>query len=126
MVRYFLFSGLWQYYSDQVEPAWSVLDVVCGEEESGGAGEPGLLGVCEGRFRGGEIFTGPGFDLDEDDRPVGVDHDQIEFPGFACVVSGERFQAFAFEEFFAAFLSPSPESGFVGEEPGFVVQQRQH
>ena len=52
-------------------------------------GRDGGFGVCE-------IFVGPGFNLDENDGAVRVNHDKVELSGFAGEVSDEYFQAFVF------------------------------
>ena len=67
-----------------------------------------------------EGFVRPGFDLDEDDSPVGIDHNQIDFAGFAGEVASESFEAFSFEELFAAFFAPSAEQFTVSQQLSLV------
>ncbi|HUW19540.1 MAG TPA: hypothetical protein VMW16_09580 [Sedimentisphaerales bacterium] len=101
--------------SHDVEAEGPVFYVVGGEEIAGGPERFGFFWGCDDGLDGVEGFTRPGFDLDEDDRAVGVDHDQIDFAGLTGEVAGEEFEAFSFEEGFAAFLAPSAEPFAVGK-----------
>ncbi len=67
-----------------------------------------------------EAFVGSGFDLDEYQARIGIDHYQIDFPGLAREIAGERFEAFCSQELFAAFLAPSPELLYVGHESATI------
>jgi hypothetical protein len=114
VVFYFWSGGLAEDDGDYVEAKRAVVDIVCGQEEAGGSGVfVFLCGVDDG-FGGLKTLVGPCFHLDKDNRAVCVDHDKIDFAGFAGEVSGEGFEAFPFEESLAASFAPSAEQLAVG------------
>lgn len=90
-----------------VEAVRAVFDVVLGEEVLGGFGYFQLLFVIDGCFGRSEFFAGATFYLDEDDRRVGIDHNEVKLASRAGVVSGEELKAFSFEKFFTAFFTPA-------------------
>ena len=89
-------AGLAEHYCNDVKTIRSVLDFVSCEKITGGSGQSGLLGGGDGRLGGLESFGGFGSYLDKDDRAIDIDHNQIDFAGFAGEVAGEPFEAFAF------------------------------
>ena len=100
----------------------AVVDIICCEKMAGGAEQPGFLGGCDRVFGGSEIGVGSCSYLDEDNRAIGVDHDQVKFAGFAGEIAGEGFEAFSFEELFATFFTPSAEVFAVGQQFAFFQQ----
>ncbi len=58
--------------------------------------QSGFLGGCDRRFGRAESFVRSGSDLDEDDGPVGINHNQVDFAGLAGEVACEGFEAFSF------------------------------
>lgn len=92
---------------DDVEAEGAILDLMSCLEVAGGAVHSGLLVKRDGRLGRAEIFAGPGLDLDEDERTVGIDHNQIDLARFTKKITRERFEALAFEILLAAFLTPS-------------------
>jgi len=106
-----------------VEAKGPVLDIVGGKKIAGRPVHPGLLGLRDRRLRRAEILARPGLDLDKDECPVTIDHNQVDFAGLAGKIAGERFETFAFEEFLAAFFAPSAERVFIGRQYVFVWQQ---
>ena len=115
VVSYLFGAGLAEDYGDNVEAEGSVVDVVGGEKVAGGLGQSCFLWGCDDGLSGCEAFVGPGFYLDKNNRAIGVDHNKVDFTGFAGEVAGEFFEAFSFEEFFAAFFAPSAEEFSVGQ-----------
>ncbi len=114
-MSYLGWGGLAKDYGDDVEAKGSVLDVVGGEKVAGGPGQSCFLWGCDDGLGGCEAFIGSGFYLDKNERAIGVDHNKVDFTGFAGEVAGEFFEAFSFEEFFAAFFAPSAEEFSVGQ-----------
>ncbi len=112
---------LWRAFWGQnegydIEAVGAGVDVVGGEEVAGGFDQAGSFGVGYGGFGGCEIFAGAGFNLDEYEGSVGVDHNEVNFAGFAGEISCESLQAAADEIFFAAFLAPFAQKGTVEQE----------
>ena len=83
------------------------------EEIAAGADHSSFLGEGDGGFRRAEVFIRPGLNLDENERTVRIDHNQIDLPGLAAKIAREDFEALAFEEFLAAPLAPSAEQFLV-------------
>ena len=92
---------------NNVKTQRAVFDLVGGEEVSGGPDQTLSLGRRDRIFGGPEGFIRPRADLDEDDRPVGVHHDQVQLARPAGVVAGQRSEALFLEESFAASLAPA-------------------
>jgi hypothetical protein len=90
---------------------------------AGGPLQSGFFGRGDGILDLGEFFIRPGSDLDKDDAAVMIDHDQVYLAGPAGKISREDFEAFAFEELFAAFLAPPAEQPAVGQKPASVDEQ---
>ena len=67
------------------------------------------LRLCDYRFGRGKFLIGSCFDLDKDNRPVAIYHNQVDFTGLAGVVARKRLKAFSFEEFLALPLPPFAE-----------------
>ncbi len=107
-------AGFPGYYCHDVKATGSILNVMCCQKIACGCGQFAFLGGRDNRFYRVEGFVGPGFDLDKNKSAVGIDHNQIYFAGPAGIVAGELFHPFAFEEFFAESLAPSPEQFRIG------------
>jgi len=111
-----------QDYCDDVESEGAVGYVVGGEEGLGGPEQFGFFGIGDGLFGWAEGFVGASSDLDKYDGRVGINHNEVDFAGGAGEVTGESFEALAFEELFGAFFAPSAEGCSVGEEPASFEQ----
>ena len=108
-------AGLAKHYRNDIKTKRAVLYVVGCEKITGGSGQSGLLGGGDGRLGGLESFGGFGSYLDKDDRAVAINHNQIDFAGFAGEVAGEGFEAFAYKMLLAAFFTPSAEQFRIGQ-----------
>lgn len=107
-------------YCYDVESERAVVYIVGCDKVAGCSGEFYSFRVCDGLLGRAEAFVGSGFDLDEYQARIGIDHDQIDFPGLAREIACERFEAFCSQELFAAFLAPSPELLYVGHESATI------
>lgn len=116
VMSYLFAAGLPEYYRDDVEATGAVLYVVGGEEIAGRFGEFGLFGLCDDRLGGLEGFVASCFHLNEDDDALVVDHNEVDFAGFAGEVGGKFPEAFSREEFPAAFFTPSAEQFCVSRQ----------
>ncbi len=104
----YLWGAFWrQDYCNNIKTKRPVINIVRCKKIAGGPYQSGFLGECDGRLGRAESFVRPGSDLDKDDGPVGIDHNQVDFAGLAGEVAGEGFEAFSFEEPLAAFFTPS-------------------
>lgn len=121
-------SDLWlpffgQDDGDDVEAKGAVVDFVACEKVAGGAVHSGLLVKRDGRLGRAEIFAGPGLDLDEDERPIGVDHNPVDLTGFAVEIARKRFEALAFEILLAILFAPSAEQLLICQQLPPIRQQ---
>ncbi len=66
------------------------------EEVASGAEHSRFFGFGHSGFRWAEIFVCPGFDLDENERAVWINYDQIDLAGLAAKIARKRFKAFMF------------------------------
>lgn len=114
IVTYLRPAGLAQHNRDDIEAAGTVLDMLACEEISGGSGQSCFFDRCYGILDIGEFFIRLCSYLDKDNTAVGIDHNQVYLAGLAPKITSEDFEAFSFEEFFAAFFSPSAEQLAVG------------
>lgn len=108
-------AGLAKHYRNDIEAKRAVLYIVGCEKKACGPKQSGFFGGRDDGFSRCEVFIGPRFYLDENDRAVGVNHNQIDFAGFAGEVAGEGFEAFAFKMLLAAFFTPSAEHFRIGQ-----------
>ena len=103
-----------QDYCDDVESARAAIYFVPCEEVAGCPNEFCFFGMCDGLFGRAEEFIGSGFDLDEDQARVGIDHDEIDFAAVAGEIAGEGLESFRFQVLLAAFFAPSAQRFVVG------------
>lgn len=120
---YLVFAFFAQDDCYHVEAARAFFYVIYGKKMACGPDHSGFFGFGDRRLGGAEIFVSPGLYLDKDKRAVFVYHNQVDFAGFAGEITSEGFEAFAFEEFLAAFLAPSAAQLFVRRRPSHVRQQ---
>ena len=106
-----------------IETKGAVLDVVDGKKIACRAEHSGFFGFGDGRFGRAKIFGRPCLYFNKDKSPVTIYHNKIDFAGLAGEVASECFETFAFEEFLAAFFTPSAEQLLVCQQPVFVRQQ---
>jgi len=93
-MSYLWVAGLAEDYCNNIEAEGSVLDVVSCQKVAGGSCQFGFFGSGDDGFGGREAFIGSGLYLNKDNRAIGVDHNEVEFTGFAGEVAGELFKAF--------------------------------
>jgi hypothetical protein len=108
------------YYVEAKRP---VLDIIGGKKIACSSEHSGLLNFRDGRLRRAEVLSRPRLDLNKDKRPVTIYHNQVNFAGLAGEVADEGFETFAFEEFLAAFFTPSAEQLLIRQQPALVRQQ---
>jgi hypothetical protein len=106
-----------------VEAAGAFFDIIYGKKMACGPDHSGFFGFGDRRLGGAEILVSPGLYLDKDKRAVFIYHNQVDFAGFAGEITSEGFEAFAFEEFLAAFFAPSAAQLFARRRPASVRQQ---
>lgn len=111
---YLLAAGLAEHYCNNVKAERSVLNVVCGKKITGGPEESVFFGGGEYRFGRGKGFIGSGLYLDKDYGAVGIDHNEVDFTGFAGEVSGEFSEALSFQEPLASFFAPPTKKFVIG------------
>jgi len=112
-----------QNYGNNVEAQGPVVNLVRRQEIAGGAEHSGLFGRGDGRLGWAEMLARSGLDLDKRDRPVAIDHNQIDFAALAGEVAAECLEALASQEPLAAFFAPSAESLRIGQQLASVRQQ---
>ncbi len=117
------FGGFVEDNRNDIEAKGAAFYIICCEEIAGGAEQSGFFGFCDRIFGRGEIGAGFCSYLDEDNSAVGIDHDQVKLAGFAGEVAGEGFEAFSFQELFAAFFAPSAEAFAVGQQLLLIQEQ---
>ena len=108
-MSYLCGTALAEHYRNNIKAIGSIFNIVGGQKIAGCPGQFCLLGTCDRRFGWTKTFICSGSDLDKDDGTIGIDHDKVNFAGFAGEVAGELFEAFSFQEPFAAFFTPSAE-----------------
>ena len=84
--------------------------------------DPLLLGRGDRGLGGTEPLIRPRADLDEDERAVGIHHDQVQLAHLAGVVADEGPQALVLEEPLAASLAPPAELGPVAQQPASIQE----
>jgi hypothetical protein len=112
-----------QYDGHDIEAQGAILDVVRCKEVAGRAVHSRFLVIRDGRFGWPELLVRAGFDLDENERSVGIDHDQIKLAGFAKEIARDCFEAFAFEKSLATFLAPPAEPPLIRQQPTLGRQE---
>ena len=101
--------GLAEHYCNNIKTKGAVLDFVDCEKITSSPKQSGFFSRCNRRFGRPKTFIRSGFDLDKDDSPVGIDHNKVDFSGFAGEVASELFEPLSFQEPLAAFFTPSAE-----------------
>lgn len=81
VVIYFWAGGFVEDNRNNIEAIRAVVDIICCEKIACGAEQPGFLGGCDRIFGGSEIGVGFCSYFDEDNRAIGVDHDEVELSG---------------------------------------------
>jgi len=104
-----------KYYRNDIEAKRAVLYIVGCKKVLSSPEQLGFLGGCDGRFDWFKGFIGSGFDLNKDDGAVGINHNQVDFTGFAGEVASEFFEAFSFQKPQAVFFTPPAEQCPVGQ-----------
>jgi hypothetical protein len=101
-------------YCNNIETKGTIFNIIGGEEITGGPRQLCLLCGSNRRLGRSEGLVGYCPYLDEDQSTIGVNHNEVDFAGFAGEIAGERFKAFSFEETLGAFFTPSAEAFLVG------------
>ena len=83
-------------YGKNIESERSILYIVGRKKITGGPEESIFLCRCYNRFGRGKGFIGSGLYLDKNNRAVGIDHNEVDFTGFAGEVSGKLSKALSF------------------------------
>lgn len=116
-------AALAERYGYNIETVWSILDFVNRDKITGGLSHPVHLRPCDYRFGRGKFFIGSCFDLDKNNRPVAIHHNQVDFAGLAGVVARKGFETFSFEEFLALPLPPFAEQLNIRKQLASVENQ---
>lgn len=109
-------AGLAEDNGDHVESERAVVDVMRCKKIMGGLESLFFFGGGDDGLGGTEGFVCSGFYLNKNDTAIGIDHNKVDFAGFAQEVAGEGFEAFSFQEFFAASFAPSAEACSIGQQ----------
>lgn len=96
----------------------ATLYFMAGQEIPGRTDYSGPLGAGDGRFGRAEVLACTGLDLDEDQRAVSIDHDEINLTGFAEKIASEGLETLACEELLGVFFAPAAELRFVPAPAG--------
>ena len=113
-------AGLAERYCNNIKTKRAVLDFVNCEKIASSPKQSDFFSRCDRRFGRPKTFIRSGFYLDKDDSPVGIDHNKVDFAGFAGEVASELFEAFSFQKLFAAFFPPLAEQFPIGQQLAFV------
>ena len=95
-MSYLCGAGSAEHYRNNIKTKGSVLYLVSCEKIACGPEQSGFFSWRDDGLSRPEIFIGPTFYLDEDNRAVAINHNQIDFAGLAGEVASELFEAFAF------------------------------
>lgn len=101
-------------YGKNIESERSILYIIGSEKITGGPEESIFLCSCYNRFGRGKGFIGSGLYLDKNNRTVGIDHNEVDFTGFARVIAGESSEALSFQKPLAAFFAPPTKELVIG------------
>ncbi len=114
-MSYLRAAGSVENYRNNIEAKGAVLYIVGCKKILSSPEQFGFLGKCDRRLGWPKTFIGSGFDLNKDNGPVGIDHNQVDFAGLAEEVASEFFEAFSFQKPQAAFFTPPAEQCPVGQ-----------
>lgn len=117
---YLLSAGAAEYYCNNVKAVGAIFDVVASEEVACGFEYFVLLVSCNEGFCGSEGVICSCFYLNENNGSVLVDHNEVNFAGFAGVISCKEIEPFFSEEFFCLFFAPSAEQLLIIEQLAFL------
>ena len=93
-MSYLWAAGLAEYDGNDIKAKRAVLYIVRGEKIACGPEQSGSLGLCDGCFGRAKGLIGFGSDLDKDDGAISIDHNKVEFAGFAGEVGSKLSEAF--------------------------------
>ncbi len=108
-------AGLAEHYRNNIKAISSVLYTMGCEKIAGGPGEFSFFRLGDNRLGRCEVFIGPGFYLNKDDRAIGGGHNKVYFAGLTGEIAGEFAESLSFEELLASFFTPSSEQFSVGQ-----------
>jgi len=86
-------AGLAEHYCDNIEAKRTVHYIVGCEKIASCPVHFVFFTGRDNRFCWCEAFIRSGFYLDEDNGPVSIDHDKVDFTGLAGEVASEFFEA---------------------------------
>ena len=95
-MSYLWSAGPAKHYGDDIKAKGPVFYIMSGEKIPCGPELFGSLGMCDGGFGRAKGLIGFGPDLDKDYGAIGVNHNEVDFAGFAGEVGGEPSKAFTF------------------------------
>ena len=102
-----------QYNCHYVEAVRAVFYLMAGQKVPGRTCHSGSLGTGDGRFGRAEVLACAGLDLDESQRAVGIDHDQIDLACLTEKIASEGFETPASKELFGVSFAPAAQLRFV-------------
>ena len=108
--RFAVFASYDKYY---VKSQWKVFELVFSYEKICRPCHSNLLRFCNGAFGVGKIFAASCLNLNKDDRPIRLCHNQVYLPCFAQKVARNKLAALFFKELFAQLLAFSAEQVWV-------------
>ena len=115
-VMFYLYGpGLTEHERNNIKTKRLVLNIVNCEKMTGGSAQFGSFSKRDDRLGWLETFIRSGFYLNEDDRAVGSDHNQIDFAAPTREVASELSETFSYKIPLAAFFTPSAEQFRIGQ-----------
>jgi len=114
-MSYLCRAGLAEHYCNDIKTIRAVLYIVGCKKIACSPKQSGFFSGRDDGLSRPEIFIGPRFHLDKDDRAIAIGHNEVDFAGFAGEVASEGFEAFAFKELLASFFTPLTKEFGVGQ-----------
>lgn len=95
-MSYLWSAGLAEDNGNNVKAKRPVVNVMRCKKITGGPGGLSLFCGGDDGLGGIEGFVCSGFYLNKNDTAIGIDHNKVDFAGFAQEVAGEDFESFSF------------------------------
>ena len=83
VMSYLRAAGRRQHYCNNIEAKRSVVYIVSCEKIAGSSEQSCFLRICDGRFGRLKTFIRFGSDLDKNNSPISINHNQVYFAGLA-------------------------------------------
>jgi len=100
--RFAIFTGYDKYY---VKSQWKVFELVFSYEKICRPCHSNLLCFCNGTFCVGVSFAASCLNLNKNDRPIRLCHNQVYLPCFAQKVARNKLATLFFKELLAQLLA---------------------